>query len=179
MNKIDMIRVKSIGVPLSGEGMSSVLYNENLLTADSVSTLYNPNDNSGFMMYVKVREWHDTECAYNLINMLKSNVTVSISSMFYDLEISILKEEVFNNDTDDNSYDNYNITNYCENYDIRLEMMHMNDKIQAESMERKLEEEWLDNYMNDSLYDDLTRSSDTFASEDKFVLFRGLYCDAV
>ena len=176
-----MLRVKSIGDMLSGKDISSVLYNENLLTAESVTMFYNPNDKNDVMMYVKVCEWHDTECAYNLINKLKSNLSVDISTMFYNLEVSILKEEVFNYEVENNSYDNYSydITNYCEQYDVRLEIMSMNETIQNERLEKELEEEWLDNYMNESLFDDLTRSTEAFADENKFVLMSGLFCDAV
>ena len=141
VKKMDAIILNNVSTYLTADVIAEILYNSGMLTVKTITDFLN-NSYSKTVM-IQIEEWHDTEEAYHVVKNLRHTGEAEIETKEITFNVSIAEKHEFKVVPEEMLMKPNPL---AEELDAYLEHLYESD-----------EKEWLEEYENDSLYDDLKR----------------------
>lgn len=146
MNSIVSITLNNVASSMTAKDVTDILYREGILTVSKITLFHTYKSSNYKTAFIEIGEWHDTEKAYKTIEKLNSYLSpvTLIEASGYDFEA--YKAEGRTYDAEIIREEDLAPNPKCEALDALLESRMTEDY-----------EDWLHDYENSSLYDDLIR----------------------
>ena len=138
---MNSIILNNVTTYLCPDVIADILYKAGILTAKNIVDFL--NDTYTKTVMVQIEEWHDTEESYHIIKNLIHKGETEIETKEFTFQVT--KAETYEYKVIPEEY-LLTPNPLAEELDACLEHLYKSD-----------EEDWLENYENDSLFDDLNR----------------------